>query len=260
MVDSTLSQLGRRVRAACCLAGLSAWRVLRSRQTVVNLLLLTLALMSAGAWSLREDGTTAEFVRQVFLPVYVSFLLPIFSLCYASPGIAGERQDQTLTYLLATPLPRPVIFVAKFVAALALVLAWNVMGLAAMGRLAGPAGWEAFRQFWPVVLWSSLAYTSLFHLFSVLFRRATIISLGYALFLETFLGNVPGIAKRVAISFYTQCMVFDIGEDLAVGPAGGRNPALFLPISGDAAQLVLWTLAATLFIAGLWAFCRQEYG
>jgi hypothetical protein len=77
--------------------------------------------------------------------------------------------------------------------------------------------------------------------------------------LETFLGNVPGIVKRVAVTFYTQCLVFDIGKDLGLGPAGGRNPALFLPISGHAAQLVLWALAATLFVVGLCAFCRREY-
>ncbi len=44
-----------------------------------------------------------------------------------------------------------------------------------------------------------------------------------------------------------------------LGPAGGSNPALFLPVSGAAAQLTLWVVAAVLFLAGLIIFCRREY-
>lgn len=247
------------VRGGVQLAALSAWRMLRSRQTWINGLLLAFALVAATAWSLRHERTAAQFVQDIFLPLYVSFFLPIFSLCYASAGVAGERQEQTLVYLLATPLPRSVIYLAKFAAALLLVSVWNLAGFAALGRLAGSAGWESFVRLWPAVAWSSLAYTCLFHLFSVLWQRATIISLGYALFLETFLGNMPGIIKRVAISYYTQCLVFDGGQSLGLGPTGERDPALFLPISGDAAQLVLLCSSAVLFVAGWWAFCRNEY-
>jgi ABC-type transport system involved in multi-copper enzyme maturation permease subunit len=233
--------------------------MLRSRQTLVNALLLVFALLAAVAWSMRHERSAAQFVSDVFLPIYVSFLLPLFSLCYASHGLAGERHEQTLVYLLATPLPRPVIYVAKWGAAWLLVTAWNLIGLVALGRAVGPVAWNAVQLFWPAVLWSSLAYTCLFHLFSVLLRRATVVSLVYALFLETFLGNMPGIIKRVAVSYYTQCLVFAEGEDLGLGPAGGRDPALFLPISGDTAYLVLCAASAGLFLIGLWAFCRREY-
>jgi len=253
------SSLLTTLRGGCHLAALSARRMLLSRQTLVNALLLAFALLAATAWSVRHERTAAQFVQEIFLPLYVSFFLPIFSLCYASAGVAGERQDQTLVYLLATPLPRPVIYVAKYLAALVLVSAWNLAGFAALGRLGGAAGWESFQRFWPAVALSSLAYTSLFHLFSVLLHRATIVSLGYALILEAFLGNMPGIIKRLAISYYTQCLVFDAGKSLGLGPAGDRTPALFLPISGDLAQTVLLCVSGTLFLVGLWVFCRREY-
>jgi ABC-type transport system involved in multi-copper enzyme maturation permease subunit len=259
MFSLTPKTLSDQMRGGIYLAGLSAWRMIRSRQTIINVLLLTMALLAAYAWSLHANKTSERFVREVVLPIYVSFLLPVFSLCYASVGIASDRQEQTLVYLLATPLSRVTIYVAKFVAALALVLVWNLAGFAAMGRIAGPAGWEACRLLWPAVFWASLAYTCLFHLFSVSLRRATVISVGYALFLETFLGNMPGIVKRVAISFYTQCLVFDMGLDIGLGPAGGHNPALFLPVTGEVARAVLWTLAVVLFLIGLVVFCRREY-
>ncbi len=259
MTTFDLRTLGSQARGGVYLAGLSAWRMVRSRQTVINALLLLFALIAAYAWSLHETTSTERFVKEIVLPIYISFLLPVFSLCYASAGIASERQERTLVYLLSTPLSRSTIYTAKFAAALLLTLSWNLAGLAMIGRAAGPNGWEAFVRFWPVVLWTSLAYTSLFHLFSASLRRATIVSVGYALFLETFLGNMPGIVKRVAISFYAQCLVFDMGADIGLGPAGGSNPALFLPVSGAAAQLTLWIVAAVLFLAGLIIFCRREY-
>jgi ABC-2 type transport system permease protein len=254
-----LEILASQIRGSLHLASLSAYRMARSRQTIVNALLLLFALIAAYAWSLNETKSTERFLKEIVLPIYISFLLPVFSLCYASAGIASERQERTLVYLLSTPLNRSLIYAAKFAAAVLLTLAWNLIGLAAIGRVAGPAGWEAFVRFWPVVLWSSLAYTSLFHLFSASLRRATIVSVGYALFLETFLGNMPGIVKRVAISFYAQCLIFDMGADLGLGPAGGNNPALFLPVSGVTAQVTLWCVAAVLFLAGLVIFCRREY-
>lgn len=253
------SRLAAILRGGWQLVTLSAWRMVRSRQTWVNALLLAFALLAAMAWATRGERTAAQFIQQLFLPLFVSFFLPIFSLCYASASVAGERQDQTLVYLLATPLPRCVIYAAKFVAALLLVSAWNLAGFAALARLAGAAGWESFRHLWPAVALSSLAYTCLFHLFSVTLQRATIVSLGYALILETFLGNMPGIIKRLAISYYTQCLVFDAGASLGLAPVGGRDPALFLPIAGDTAALVLVSVSAALFAAGWWSFCRREY-
>lgn len=247
------------LRGGLQLAALSIWRMLRSRQTWINALLLAFALLAAMAWSMRHERTAAQFVQEVFLPLYVSFFLPIFSLCYASAGVAGERQEQTLVYLLATPLPRSTIYLAKFAAALLLVSVWNLAGFAALARMAGPAGWESFQHLWPAVAWSSLAYTCLFHLFSVLLQRATIVSLGYALILETLFGNMPGIVKRIAISYYTQCLTFDAGQNLGLAPAGGRDPALFLPIAGETARLVLASVSGVLFVVGWWAFCRREY-
>jgi ABC-type transport system involved in multi-copper enzyme maturation permease subunit len=226
---------------------------------MVSLLLLAFAVLAVIAWSLRRERDALEFTEEILLPVYASFLLPIFCLCYGAASISGDREERTLVYLLMTPLPRPLIHLAKFSAALVLTLTWTLGGMAILCRIAGPAGWESFERFWTAALWSTLAYVSMFHLFSVLFYRATIIALAYALFLETFVGNMPGIVKRVAITFYTRCAIFDAGSQLGMGPAGGRNPELYLPVSGQTACLVLWGTAGILFLLGTVLFSRREY-
>jgi ABC-2 type transport system permease protein len=242
------------------LARLSAWRLFRSRQTVLCALLLILAGLAVSAWSLHPHRTTERFVSGIVLPIFVSFLLPMFCLSFATPVIAGDREDQTLVYLLATPLPRPALFLAKYVAALTLALLWSCGAWVVLTRLAGAFGREVFRPFLPAVVSATVAYVGLFCLFSVLLRRATIVALVYALFLEAFLGNVPGVIKRVAVSFYAQCLMLDAGRELGLSATVGRDPALLVPISGDAAWLVLGVLSGLSLAAGLWIFSRREYG
>jgi ABC-type transport system involved in multi-copper enzyme maturation permease subunit len=249
----------RPLSSCAYLTGVSLRRLFTSRQTVVSLLLLGFAVLVAIAWSLRRDRTPVEFVEQILLPAHISFLLPIFCLCYGAASISSDREEQTLVYLLVTPLPRPLIYCGKYSAALVLALSWTLGSMAILCQVAGSAGWGPFRHFWPAVLLATLAYVSLFHLLSAVFRRATIIALVYTLFLEVVLGNMPGIVKRVAITFYTRCLIFDAGESFGVGPAGGQNPALFLPVSGQTAWVVLCVLAVTLFLLGMWQFSRREY-
>lgn len=241
------------------LVRVSLRRLLFSRQTVMNLLLFALAALAVGGWSLQRDCTPQKFVDEIVLPIYVSFLLPLFCLCYATPSIAADREDQTLVYLLATPLPRPLIYAAKSSAALLLTLAWTLGTWMVLSRLAGAAGSRAAGAFWPAAVGSTCAYVGLFLVFSAVLRRATIVAFVYALFLEAFLGNMPGIIKRVAISFYTQCAVLEASAGIGVNPSTSRDPALFRPIDGDTALLVLWVLAGVLWAGGCWLFSRREY-
>jgi ABC-type transport system involved in multi-copper enzyme maturation permease subunit len=253
------SSLAGHVYGSVVLALISLRRSVRSRQNAVCGLLLVAAGLAATAWSLRHGPDSQEFVSEVVLPVYVSFLLPMFCLCCATPSIAADREEQTLVYLLATPLPRPMICTAKYAASLGLALAWSVGTWAVLTQCAGPVGRRLFAPFCPAVLWSTVAYVGLFHLFSVVLRRATVVALVYALFLETLLGNMPGVAKRVAVSFYTECMILDAGAKLGLPPTVGREPELLLPVSGDVAWTVLCVLGLIFFAAGVWRFSRAEY-
>lgn len=234
-------------------------RLVWSRQTMVCVLLLGFTAMVVAAWAFRHDRSPAAFIEEVFLIVFVSFLLPIFSLCYGTAGIASDREHQTLVYLLVTPLPRPLIFAAKFAAALTPALAWTMLGMLLLCWLAGAPGMEAWHLLWPSILWGTTAYVALFVLFSAAFRRATIVALAYALFLETLIGNTPGIAKRLAISYYIRCLAFDAGAAVGVSPAGGNNPELFLAVSAPTAQMVLYLLCGGLVLAGMILFSVREY-
>ncbi len=97
---------------------------------------------------LRQTGFYV-FANGVVFSVFLSFLLPIWSLSFATHAIGGEREARTLIWLLNQPLPRPLIYLAKFVALLPFSLGLNLGGFALLCLVAGRAGGRRCRCFGP---------------------------------------------------------------------------------------------------------------
>jgi ABC-type transport system involved in multi-copper enzyme maturation permease subunit len=245
------------LQACLHLGGLSLRRQFFSRQTLVSAVLTVLACLIVLGWSMQEEPTVKKFAEEVLVPVHAAFLVPIFAICYGTSGIGTEREDRTLVYLLMTPLPRPLVYLMKYLSAMALVLAWTVSSLALLCGLARPWGIEAFELFWPALVLGALAYASLFHALGAAFRRGTIISLAYTFFLEGLLGNMPGIVKRISLSFYLSCMIYDAGSEHGIAPLIVKD--MFLPISSHAATIVLASVTLALLVVGILVFTRREY-
>jgi ABC-type transport system involved in multi-copper enzyme maturation permease subunit len=243
--------------ASMHLFAVSLRRLFFSRQTLVSLVLTVLVCLLVYGWSRQPEPTVKKFAEEVLVLVHAAFLVPIFAICYGTSAVGGEREDRTLVYLLITPLPRPLVYLVKFAAAVTLVLGWTVGSLIAIGFVGRPWGMEAVRLFWPALVLGATAYTSLFHTLGAAFRRGTIISLAYTFFLEGLLGNMPGLVKRVSLSFYLSCMIYDAGLEYEVAPLIARE--MFLPVTGRSAMLVLAWVAVGLFVAGVTVFTRREY-
>jgi hypothetical protein len=207
------------------------------------------------AWAVLRRTDFISFSNGIFL-LFVSFLLPLWSLSFGTEALGGDREAHNLLWLLTRPLPRPAIYLAKFVALLPWALALNLGGFAVLCALAGQPGWQALRLFWPAVLCATLAFAALFHLIGAYFRRPAVIALVYAFFLETILGNMPGYLKRVSISFYTRCMMYDAAGRFGVQP---ESPSVFLPVEGLTAMAVLLCACGALLVVGMYLFQRTEY-
>jgi ABC-type transport system involved in multi-copper enzyme maturation permease subunit len=196
------------------------------------------------------------FSRVAIFTVFLSFLLPLWSLSFATESFGSEREGSSIVWLLTRPLSRPAIYLAKFVALLPWSLGLNLGGFALVCMAAGRPGPMAIRLFWPAVLVGTLAFAALFHFIGAFFRRPAIIAVVYSFFLETILGNMPGYMKRLSISFYARCMMFDAAGEHGLQP---EKPSMYLPVEG---QTALWVLLATtlvLVIAGMLIFARKEY-
>jgi ABC-2 type transport system permease protein len=247
------------LRAWSTLVMLSFRRLLWSSNT----LMVMLPLVGCALFLLRRHYDYADFEESfnrfstefmVFL--FTSFVVPVCALAYATTSIGGDREDRTLLFLLVRPIPRPLILLAKLVATLPLVLGLVVGSYWLYCRLAGTVGETAFPLYLPAVFFMTLAYVSLFHLFAVAFRHSTIVALIYSLFMEFFLGNMPGIIKRIAVNFYARSMMYDVGSEYGMS---APDPQWFVPVSAVvASQALLWLAAGGLVLA-MWIFSRKEY-
>jgi ABC-type transport system involved in multi-copper enzyme maturation permease subunit len=213
------------------------------------------AIMHA-AWAVLKKTDFINFSGWVVFGTFVSFLLPLWSLSFATEALAGDRESHSLLWLLTRPLSRPAIYLAKYVALLPWTLALNMGGFVILCAAAGSAGLQALRLYWPAVLCATLAFASLFHLIGAIFRKPAIVSLVYSFFLETIMGNMPGYLKRVSISFYTRCMMYDAASSYGVQP---ESPTVYLPVEGFTAMLILLGLTVALLCLGMYLFQRKEY-
>jgi ABC-type transport system involved in multi-copper enzyme maturation permease subunit len=213
------------------------------------------AVVNAYEVTMKESGFFV-FSRWIVFSVFLSFLLPIWSLSFATDSIGGERESRNLLWLLSRPLSRPGIYLAKFVSVLPWAIGLNLGGFVILCLAAGKAGYPALHLYLPAVFWGSLAFCALFHLFGALFRHAAVMGLVYSFFLEMILGNMPGNMKRVSIGFYTRCMMFERAQDVGFEAA---KASIYAPVSGATALAILITFTVVLLIAGMIVFARTEY-
>ena len=196
------------------------------------------------------------YSRWAVFSIFLTFLLPMFSLSFATEAVGGDRENNSLVWLLTRPLPRPAIYLAKFTALLPWSLGLNVGGFALICLAGGEPGRLAFRLFWPAVFWATLAFAALFCLMGAWFRRPAVVAIVYAFFLEVVLGNMPGYLKRVSVGFYTRCMMFEAAQDYGVQP---EKPSVFLPVEGSTALFVLVGATCALLVLGMAVFARSQY-
>lgn len=207
-----------------------------------------------------EDGRTTSvsgfevFSQQMIFSIFLTFLLPFCSLSFAVEAIGGERENKSLIWLLARPLPRPLIYLAKFVALLPWTLGMNLLGFAMLCLAAGPAGRPALLLYWPAVVYATVTFSALFLLIGATFRWPAVVSIVYSFCLELVFGLMPGYLRYASISYYAKCVMLQ--AQLAVGVESDK-PWLFL--SQPTAVLVLLSAAAALLGLGAWLFSRKEY-
>jgi len=197
-----------------------------------------------------------RFSNAVVFVIFVSFLLPLWCLSFATEALGGEREGNSLVWLLTRPLSRPAIYLAKFVSLLPWCFGLAVGGFAIMCLAGGRPGWKALELYWPAVVCGTLAFSALYHLMGAFFRRPAIVALVYSFFLETLLGNMPGYLKRASISFYTRCMMFDAAQQFGVEP---EKPSVYLAVDGTTACMVLLGVTVVLLLLGMALFSRTQY-
>ena len=222
-----------------------------------NLAASSLELAVAGSVGTALDHSAfLVFSRWVVFAIFQSFLLPLWTLSFATDAIGNERESRTLIWLFTRPMPKPAIYLAKYVAALPWCLGLNLLGFLGICLAAGEPGRLALRLFWPAVFWGTIAFAALFHLIAAAFRRPAIVGLIYSFFFETLVGDLPGDLKRMSLSFYIRSLMFEAVEPLDLQP---DQLTVYNPVGGWTAWGVLAGATIAFLVIGMIVFARSEY-
>ena len=200
------------------LASLTFRALLNRRRTLLLGLLGALIVVVALIFRLGEPGTdeSLTFTGRLLANFGVAALLPLVTVIVATAALGSELDDGTIVYLLAKPVPRPLIVVVK------LVVAWAVSGLlvalpillAGIIGTGGDAGLGV--AYSAAALVGVLEYTTVFLALSLVTSRALIIGLAYVVIWE---GVVAGLFAGTRIVSIRQHV-------LAVADALGGEGAL----------------------------------
>jgi ABC-2 type transport system permease protein len=189
-------------------------------------------------------------------------LVPLAALILASGMVRDEVENQTLTYLMIRPLPRPSIYLAKLLAAwlvaASLAAVFDTTALAAIH-------WGA-DDFWGKVVpvhaarvaaLSGLAltvYVALFGGLSLVMRWVLPLGVAYIAVFEGVFANVDFAVRRLTVLWYVRILaerwfglhVDSWTIDLRTAP------------SGREALLTLLTASTVLAVGSAWLFGLRE--
>jgi ABC-2 type transport system permease protein len=229
--------------------GMAAFRsvyrlVLRHQVTPARLILLAamggLAIAVAAALVTRAtdpvDAAT-HFINEFGLGLAV----PVGSLMLASAALGDMVDDETLVYIWLRPVSRWTVAAAAWAATLTLILPLTVIPLTVAGALGSDFDGGVAAGTLVATTLGVLAYSALFTLFGLLFRRALVWGLVYVLIWEFFVARGASGAARLSINSYPASVLADMsGIELRLAD---RAPTLgvVVPLVVAAAAIALTT-------------------
>lgn len=189
------------------------------------------AAVFAAVGEISPETFWARLVQRLLLPTVVSLVAVVIG----ASALGDEREEGTILYLAATPLPRLTLVASAVAAAWTAAVALLVPSTLVSGALAlgGDAGAEAL--LWPVVgvLLGSLAYISAAVWLSLRVRRPVVVGILYILLWEGSIATFAASADRFSVAAYSRRLAIE-------GVADVNAP----DVSAAAALIVLLAIAA----------------
>jgi ABC-2 type transport system permease protein len=175
-------------------------QLLGRRRTILLLLLAAVPVLLSIVFWAAGHASVHDFAVSVLDAVGVTLLLPIVAVLFGTAAFGAEIEDGTIVYLLAKPISRWAIVLAKLVGAAGMTALLTVASVFVSGAIVlaplGEDGAAATRAFVAAMIVGSICYVSVFLVISLFTRRALLIGLVYVLVWEGALSNLlPGIAN-----------------------------------------------------------------
>ncbi len=185
-----------------------------------TLLMLLLALLPVLVGLLIRIGGGRSDAPEILDTLVVRTVLPLIALVFGTATIGSEVEDGTAVFLLAKPIPRWRIALAKLAVAAALTAALVVPPLIVTGLLVGGFGGESVSTaigFALAAIAGGTAYAVAFSALGVVTSRALVVGLGYTLLWEGVLAGLLDGTRFMSIRQGTLGVAAAVtGEDVGV--------------------------------------------
>ena len=191
-----------------------AWitaRALLGRKRV--LLLLPFPVLVVGltliAHALRPDAAD-QWGPVIVDGLGLGVLLPVTALIVGTAVLGAEIEDGTILHILAKPLPRREIVLAKLVVSAGIIGTVAAVPMFVAGTVAQSARFGLALAVACFV--AALAYAALFLALSLLTRRPVLIGLAYVLLWEGLLGNLLASTRELSSHQYAVTLASRIAQ------------------------------------------------
>ncbi|HYI66913.1 MAG TPA: ABC transporter permease [Candidatus Limnocylindrales bacterium] len=200
------------------LAFLTLRALLNRRRTLLLGLLGALIVVVAAIYRLGGPaaGESADFTGRLLANFGIAVLLPLVTVIVGTAALGSELDDGTIVYLLAKPVPRPLIVVVK------LVVAWAVSSLLValpilVAGIVGTGGDPGLGiGYGLAAVLGALEYTAVFLALSLVTSRALVIGLAYVVVWEGVVAGLFAGTRIVSIRQHALAVADALGGDGAV--------------------------------------------
>jgi ABC-2 type transport system permease protein len=222
--------------------------VLRQQVTlgrVVGIASLGAMSIALGAFAALDDDP-AQAVTDAISSYGLAVLVPLATLWLGTAAIGDLVEDRLLVYIWLKPVPRWELPLAAVLATATVVVPLAVLPVAVSAVVAGEGDVAAAAL--AAALLAALAYSGLFVVAGLWFRRAVWWGLAFVLLWENLVANISsGVARFTVVGWAGSILSTADGVDVSV-TAG----------SATAAFVILPLIAAAGFLAATYRYRRTE--
>ena len=198
-------------------------RALLGRRRFLLLLPLPLLLVGLTALAHGLDPDPSEWGEPVVAGLGFAVVLPMIALVLGTGVLGAEIDDGTIVHVLATPVPRRDIVLAKLAVAAGITTAVCATTMFLTGVIVQSARFGLGLAVACAV--GSIAYSALFLALSLVTRRPVLLGLLYVLIWEGLLGNLLAGSRVLSIQQYAVAIAANIT------PSSVLHARLSLPVA-----------------------------
>jgi ABC-2 type transport system permease protein len=182
------------------IAWMTARALLGRRRVLLLLPLPVLVVVLAAIGHALAADRPHDWVRAVVDGLGLAVMLPVTALIVGTGVLGAEIEDGTIVHILAKPLPRREIVLAKLAVAVAITTTVCAVPMFVAGTVVVSARFGLALAVASAV--GALAYTAVFLLLSLVTRRPVLVGLGYVLLWEGLLGNLVSSTGELSVHQY----------------------------------------------------------